>query len=81
MGISWFGTLKTTMSPGDGGVSSQLIKSISPLKNEGSIDPLKNKILIFYVRTTTTGDSLFIINIKPFHIMSAELITVPSTTT
>ena len=48
------------------------MNKISPLKNDGSIDP---------VNTTTTGDSEFVININPFQSISAELTTVPSTTT
>jgi len=68
IGISRPSTLKTTISPARIGAFPRWRKRISPLLNPGSILPDS---------TTTTGDSLPVKHISPFHIIKADVTIIP----
>ena len=70
MGMSWFGILKTIISPTFKSSGKCVTKSKSPLKNAGSMEP---------VSTTTIGDSVLVTNLPMFHIERAEPTTAAKT--
>lgn len=70
IGISRPSILKTTISPVRMGAVPIWRKRMSPRWNPGSMLPLK---------TTTTGDSLPVIRINVFHMISAEVTIKPGT--